>query len=244
MNITIWNENVDETNGKKEVLDVHPEGIHNTLKGIVKDIPGANIRTATLQEKDCGLPEDVLNDTDVLLWWAHRAHTEVPDELAERIHQRVLGGMGLILLHSAHYSKIAKKVWGTTGDLSWKDDVYERLFCVSPSHPIAKGVPTVIELGIDECYSEPFDIPAPDELIFLAWYESGNVFRSGGTWTRGYGRVFYFQPGHETNRSYLHPDIRQIIRNACEWAAPTARKEHFGAPHIMETLEEKRAKGK
>ena len=243
MNITIWNENVDETRGLETVLAVHPNGIHNTLKEIVAELPAVKVRTATLQEEHCGLPDEILNDTDVLLWWGHRAHDDVPNELVERIHKRVLRGMGLILLHSAHYSKLAQRILGTTLDLSWRDDVYERLFCVAPGHPIAKGVPSVIELGIDECYTEPFDIPAPDELIYIAWYESGNVFRSGCTWTRGAGKIFYFQPGHETNRSYLHPDIRRIIQNACEWAAPTSWVEPIGVPHIDETLESKRLRG-
>lgn len=240
MNITVWNENFDETNGVKEVLAVHPNGIHNTLKDVISELPNVNVRTATLQEEHCGLPDEILNSTDVLVWWSHKAHDAVPDELVDRIQKRVLGGMGLILLHSSHYSKLIKRLLGTTGDLSWRDDVYERIFCVNPAHPIARGVPEVFELGIDECYSEPFDIPAPDELVFLSWFASGNVFRSGCTWTRGNGKIFYFQPGHETNQSYFHPEIRKIIKNACEWAAPIRIKKEFGAPHIDVTLEEKR----
>lgn len=262
MNVTIWNENTAELITKEGVMEkfpeitpeelekrlgysekvreVHPNGIHGTLKDLVSEIPEANVTTATLDQENCGLSDEVLNNTDVLIWWSHISHDEVPDELVEKIHERVLKGMGLILLHSSHYSKIMKKTLGTTCDLRWRDDTYERLFCVNPAHPIAQGVPENFELGIEESYGERFDIPAPDEIIFLGWFDIGEVFRSGCTWTRGYGKIFYFQPGHETNLSYFHPHIRTIVKNAVNWANPAAYRADWGAPHIDVTLEEAR----
>lgn len=250
MKVTIFNENLAETSTeqerqeyKKQVLQVHPNGIHNTIKGIVKEL-GQNIdvTTATLQDENLGLSDEILNSTDVLIWWSHIGHDKVPDELVAKIHNRVLAGMGLILLHSSHYSKLLKTILGTTGDLKWCHDSYERMFCINPSHPIARGIPETIEIGMEECYAEHFDIPKPDDLIFISWFDTGDVFRSGCTWTRGMGKIFYFQPGHETNHSYQHPVIRQIIKNSVEWIAPTSYRESFGASHIEETHEQKRLK--
>ncbi len=242
MNVTVWNENVAETNQVKEVLDVHPNGIHNTVREIVEELgEDVHVTTATLQEENLGLTDEVLDHTDVLIWWAHCAHDQVPDELVAKIHQRVLSGMGLILLHSAHYSKLLKQILGTSGDLYWRDETYERMFCVNPTHPIAEGIPECIELGTEECYAEFFDIPKPDDVIFISWFDIGEVFRSGCTWTRGFGKIFYFQPGHETNHSYQNPYVRKIIQNACRWACPTAHKIREGAPHIDVTREEQRA---
>lgn len=242
MNVTVWNENIDEVNGVQEVLDVHPNGIHNTIKDIILEMgEDVKVTTATLQEEELGLSDEVLNNTDVLIWWSHKGHDEVPDELVKKIHHRVLAGMGLILLHSSHYSKLTKTILATTGDLKWRDNTYERVFCVNPSHPIAEGIPEHFELGIEECYAECFDIPKPDDVIFLSWFDIGEVFRSGCTWTRGHGKIFYFQPGHESNRSYYNPYVRKIIQNGCRWVAPNHFRESFGAPHIDKTLEEIRA---
>ncbi len=264
MNVTIWNEGTAErmtlesiregmlkrfpdateeqiagrAKYADEVRRVHPKGIHGTLADIVNEMDNVNVVTGTLFEENCGISDELLEKTDVLIWWSHMSHDEVPDELVQKIHDRILKGMGLILLHSSHYSKIMKKTLGTTCDLRWVDDVYERLYCIEPSHPIAKGVPEVIELGIDECYGERFDIPAPDELLFLGWFENGEVFRSGCTWTRGYGKIFYFQPGHETNESYYNEHVRTIIKNAVEWACPQTYRETWGAPQIEVSREE------
>ena len=240
IHVTIWNENIDERNGKEAVLAVHPQGIHNTLKEIIGRMEGVEVRTATLDEPECGLSDEVLDWTDVLVWWSHKGHDQVPDELVQKIQRRVLLGMGFLPLHSSHYCKPLRALLGTSGDLAWRDDCYERLFCVKPGHPIAEGVPDCIELGIDEMYTEPFDIAEPDELIYIGWFDSGNVFRAGCCWTRGYGRIFYFQPGHETNLSYRHPAVQRILQNAVRWAYNPKRRAGFGAPHVDVTPEEKR----
>lgn len=247
MKITVFNENIDESRmepehqkAREEVLAVHPNGIHGTLKEVFEEMDGVEVVTAT-QQPELTLTEAMLDETDVLVWWSHMGHKDVPDALVEKIHHRVLEGMGLFLLHSSHYSKLLKNILGTTGDLRWKDDTYERVFCVNPAHPIAAGVPEHFELGKEECYAECFDIPKPDDVIFLSWFDIGEVFRSGCTWTRGNGKIFYFQPGHETNHSYYHPIVRQILKNGAQWLCPTQYRTRFEAPHIEQTLEELRA---
>jgi len=218
LRVTIWNEHRHEREDPN-VAKIYPTGIHGALAEALQS-DDMEVRTATLDEPDHGLPEDILNNTDVLLWWAHIAHDEVPDELVERVHARVLDGMGLIALHSAHFSKVFKKLMGTGCDLKWRHDDRERLWVVAPGHPIAEGIGEYIELE-EEMYGEPFDVPPPDELIFISWFDGGEVFRSGCCYTRGRGRIFYFRPGHEENPSYHDPDIRRVINNAVHWAAPT-----------------------
>lgn len=218
LRVTIWNEYRHEREDPN-VAKIYPNGIHGALAEAIGS-DDVEVRTATLDAPDHGLPEAILNNTDVLLWWAHIAHDEVPDELVERIHARVLDGMGLIALHSAHFSKIFKKLMGTGCDLKWRHDDRERLWVVSPGHPIAEGIGEYIELE-EEMYGEPFDIPPPDELVFISWFAGGEIFRSGCCYTRGRGRMFYFRPGHESNPSYHHPDILRVINNAVHWAAPT-----------------------
>lgn len=216
--VTIWNEYRHERDDPR-VAEIYPSGIHGALAEALQS-DGIEVRTATLDYPDHGLSDAVLNATDVLVWWAHIAHDEVPDELVERVHERVLDGMGLIALHSAHFSKIFKRLMGTTCDLKWRHSDRERLWVVSPGHPIAEGIGEYIELE-EEMYGEPFDVPPPEELVFVSWFGGGEVFRSGCCYTRGRGRVFYFRPGHEENPSYHHPDVRRVINNAVRWAAPT-----------------------
>lgn len=184
---------------------------------------------ATLDQPEHGLTEEVLNQTDVLLWWGHMAHGEVADEIVDRVHQRVLDGMGLIVLHSGHFSKIFQKLMGTTCDLKWREDgLSAKVWNVNPSHPITQGVGEWIDLDQEEMYGEHFDVPAPDELIFITGYPNGEVFRGGMTYRRGNGKIFYFQPGHETFPTYYHPTIQRVIKNAVHWAAPLTERPTYG----------------
>lgn len=220
INVTIWNEFLHEKQ-HEEVTRVYPEGIHIALqKGLANE--QFSIRTATLEEPEHGLTEAVLNNTDVLIWWGHMGHDRVEDSIVERVHARVMAGMGLIVLHSAHFSKIFKKLMGTGCDLKWREaNEKERLWVVNPGHPIAEGLPEYITLDHEEMYGEHFDIPAPDELIFLSWFQGGEVFRSGCTFTRGQGKIFYFRPGHETFPTYYNEHILRVISNGIKWAKPT-----------------------
>ena len=241
IHVTVWNENVHERQeGIRDAMKpYHPDGIHGTVADIVKELgPDAvEVRTAVLDQPEQGLPQSLLEETDVLIWWGHAAHDAVSDELVDRIQKRILQGMGLIVLHSGHYSKIFRRMMGTSCDLRWRDDTYERMFCIAPNHPIARGIPPYFELGIEECYGERFDIPRPDEVIFEGWFDIGEVFRSGCVWNRGYGKIFYFQPGHETNGSFQNPYVRRILKNAVLWIAPAVYRDQLGSPMIDPTLE-------
>lgn len=237
--VTVWNEGVHEKINN-EVAGVYPAGIHGCIKNFLSSQDDMVIRTATLAQRRCGLSDEVLENTDVLIWWGHMAHDKVPDRLVEKIHKRVLGGMGLIVLHSGHHSKIFRALMGTTCNLSWRDDDRERIWTVNPSHPIAKGIPESFNIPNEEMYGERFDIPEPDELVFLGWFAGGEVFRSGCCWQRGLGKIFYFQPGHETNPTYHIKHVQRIIINAVRWAAPlNAIDEVLACPNVRETPEEK-----
>jgi len=220
LKVTIWNEFLHEIN-HEEVKEVYPDGIHAAIaKGIANE--EFEIKTATLAEPEHGLTEAVLNDTDVLIWWGHMGHHQVEDHIVDRVHARVMAGMGLIVLHSGHFSKIFKKLMGTGCDLKWREaNDRERIWVVNPAHPIAAGLPEYITLEREEMYGEHFDIPAPDELVFLSWFTGGEVFRSGCTFYRGQGKIFYFRPGHETHPTYYNEHILQVIKNAVRWSAPS-----------------------
>jgi trehalose utilization protein len=223
LKVTVWNENRHEQKNPV-VRDIYPQGIHGTISQFLQS-EGFETGTATLDEPEHGLTDEVLASTDVLVWWGHLAHGEVKDEIVQKVQQRVLDGMGLIVLHSGHFSKIFKTLMGTSCDLKWREaDEKERLWVVSPSHPITEGISEYIELEKEEMYGEHFDIPQPDELIFTSWFEGGEVFRSGCTYKRGNGKVFYFRPGHETYPTYHNEQIQRVIINAVKWAEPVKRK--------------------
>lgn len=217
MNVTVWNEFRHEQSDL-QVQSIYPNGIHGAIQEFLQE-DGYTVRTAVLDEPEHGLTEKLLNETDVLLWWGHKAHEEVEDAIVERVKQRVLEGMGLIVLHSGHFSKPFKALMGTSCDLKWREaGEKERLWVIDPTHPILKGVGEYIELEQEEMYGEHFDIPEPEELILVSWFEGGEVFRSGCTFKRGRGKIFYFRPGHETYPSYYHPQIQKVIKNAVKWA--------------------------
>ena len=221
--VTVWNEFKHERE-LEEIKKVYPEGIHNCIAGFLGKCEDIQVRTATFEMPEHGLPEEVLDDTDVLIIWSHALQDEFSDEVAERVQQHVLAGMGLIALHSAHFSKIMKRLLGTTMTLKWKHEEQEKLWCLMPTHPIAAGIPEKIEIPKEEMYGEYFDIPKPDEVIFAGWFSGGQVFRSGCTFTRGLGKIFYFQPGHEEYPIYQMPEIQQIITNAVHYCAPALSK--------------------
>lgn len=234
--VTVWNEYRHEKR-HPEVAAIYPDGLHNTIATHLR-AEGFTVRTATLDEPEHGLTEAVLAETDVLIWWGHMAHDEVSDEIVARAKRRILeGGMGLIALHSAHFSKIFQTLMGSTCNLKWREiGEKERLWVIEPGHPIAQGLGEYIELPHTEMYGERFDIPAPDTLVFISWFQGGDVFRSGCCYHRGRGKVFYFRPGHETYPIFHQPEVMRVISNAVRWAAPSGGPEvHFG--HIKEPLE-------
>lgn len=256
INLTIWYENVQEkgildrtifsdflsaddeknfscflSQSAEKMKEVYPEGLGKTLENYFNEKEDISVKLVTLDMPGCGITDDILESTDVLMWWSHIAQQAVPDELAEKIHQRVLQGMGFISLHSAHLCKPLKLLLGTSCTLRWREGDFERVWTTSPAHPIARGIPQMFELDSEEMYGEFFDVPKPDDVIFTGWFRGGEVFRSGCTWTRGYGKIFYFQPGHETNPTYRNPYILKILDNAVHWAAPDMIRENPDCIH-------------
>ena len=216
--VTLWNEFRHERK-HDNIKKIYPDGMHKTIADALKR-QGCTTRLAALDDAEHGLTEEVLADTDVLTWWGHCAHGEVRDEIVERVHRHVVErGMGLIVLHSGHHSKIFRKLMGTTGNLRWREaGEKERLWVITPGHPIAEGIGDFIELEHTEMYGEFFDIPTPDDVVFISWFEGGEVFRSGCCWQRGKGKVFYFRPGHETYPIYHNANVQKVIGNAARWA--------------------------
>jgi len=235
--VTVWNEYRHEKTNE-HIGKIYPNGMHNAIGDYLKGQPGFEVRTATLDEPEHGLTEEVLDNTDVLIWWGHAAHGEVQDEIVDRVHARVLDGMGLICLHSAHYSKIFRKLMGTTCSLKWRESgEKERIWVIEHGHPIVEGLGEYFELEHAEMYGEPFDIPEPDTLIFISWFPGGEVFRSGCCYHRGRGKVFYFRPGHETYPLYYDQNVLRVLANASRWAAPgNGPKPVFGHSQPLEEL--------
>jgi len=220
--VTVWNEfRHEKTNAA--VKKIYPEGIHGTIAKGLK-AAGMEVRCATLDEPEHGLTDEVLNNTDVMTWWGHMAHGEVKDSVVKKVQARVLEGMGLIVLHSGHFSKIFRSLMGTNCSLKWREAAEkERLWNIEPSHPITEGIGEYFELPNTEMYGERFDIPTPDKLVFISWFEGGEVFRSGCTWDRGHGKVFYFRPGHESYPIFHNPNIIKVLQNAARWGAAKVR---------------------
>ena len=229
LKVTVWHEYRHEKKNPK-VAEIYPDGMHEAIASFLRTCPGLDVSTATLDEPEAGLTDEKLKDTDVLTWWGHMAHSDVQDLVVERVYNRVVRqGMGLVVLHSGHFSKVFRKLMGTSCDLKWRDVPGERetLWVTEPAHPIVQSIDDHFVLEKEEMYGEFFDIPKPESTFLISSFSGGEVFRSGCTWTRGAGKVVYFRPGHELFPSYKDPNVLKIIENACRWAAPTVP----AAPH-------------
>jgi trehalose utilization protein len=236
--VTVWNEfRHEKVEGRAK--EVYPDGIHQAIAGFLSQDPCIEVRTATLDEPEHGLTDEVLASTDVLIWWGHMAHHEVQDVIVEKVYNRVMEGMGLIALHSGHFSKIFRKLMGTGCDLKWREiGEKERIWVIEPGHPIAAGLGQYFEIPHTEMYGERFDIPAPDTLVFISWFQGGEVFRSGCCYHRGAGKIFYFRPGHETFPIFYQSEVQTVIRNAVRWAAPVDGPKHtFGNVKPLEKVD-------
>ena len=229
--VTVWNENRHEKE-MDSVAKIYPNGIHNTIAAFLNKDAEIAAGTATLDEPEHGLTDGVLDNTDVLVWWGHCAHGEVRDDIVDKIHSRVLRGMGLIVLHSGHHSKIFRKLMGTSCNLKWREiGEKERVWVIEPGHPIAQGLEEYFEIPHEEMYGERFDIPEPDTLVLAGWFQGGELFRSGCCYNRGYGKVFYFQPGHETYPVYHQEEVLKVISNAVKWARPVNTVNQLDCPN-------------
>jgi trehalose utilization protein len=238
--VTVWGENFHETDDRKPIVrELYPRGMHTTIaEGIAEHLAGqAEVRTVTFDDPEHGLPQAVLDATDVLVWWGHARHDAVADEVAGCVVERVLDGMGLVALHAAMHSKPFLRLMGTSCNLRWREaGDRELVWVVNPGHRVARGLPAVFAVPQQEMYGEYFDIPPPEELVFLSSFTGGEVFRSGCCFTRGKGRIFYFSPGHETYPVYHQPEIRLVIANAVAWAytervVPVERTSSPMSPH-------------
>lgn len=235
--VLVWNEFRHERQ-QPAVAEIYPRGMHAAIGEYLAQSPDISVRLACLDDPEQGLSEEVLSETDVLIWWGHMAHGEVTDENVQRVCRRVNSGMGFIGLHSAHHSKVFRALCGTSCNLKWRHGDRERVWTVIPSHPIARGIPEHFELPREEMYGEPFDIPTPDEVVFMGWFAGGEVFRSGVTYRRGAGRIFYFQPGHEEYPTFHDENVLRVIGNAVRWAAPAEGASLIGCtnPQALEVL--------
>lgn len=235
--VTVWGENIHDQRDE-EVRKVYPKTMHGTIADGIQEHLGSNVevRTASLDQPEHGLTDEILDSTDVLTWWGHAGHHLVKDAVVEKVHKRVLSGMGLIVLHSGHWSKIFVKLMGTTCALRWRDDDRETIFSVNPGHPIARNIPPVFTIPLQEMYGEYFDIPQPDELVFLSTFKGGEVFRSGCCFIRGQGRIFYFSPGHETYPVYHQVEVKQVIANGVEWAYSPPKERYATSTCVQSPL--------
>jgi trehalose utilization protein len=221
--VVVWHEFRHEKS-KPGVAEIYPQGMHEAIAAHLRKHEDLSVGTATLDEPEHGLQQTRLDETDVMVWWGHGYHDEVSNEIVDRVQKRILAGMGLIVLHSGHYSKIFRRMMGTTCELKWREaGEREILWVTRPGHPILQGIEDHFTLPHEEMYGEFFDIPEPEETILISSFTGGEVFRSGCTWLRGAGKIFYFRPGHETYPTYYDPNVLKVIENAVRWAAPTRR---------------------
>jgi trehalose utilization protein len=217
--VTIWNEFIQDKHDKN-VLKHYPNGIHEHFAQYLRQFPDLSIKCAWMEQSQNGLSMDILAGTDVLLWWSHQKNEFVEDITVSRVIERVQNGMGIIFLHSSHLAKTFKHLLGTSKQQPWRNKgELEKIWTALPTHPIATNIPISFELKKEEMYGEPFDIPPPDDVVFISGFKDGSIFRTGVTWTRGKGRVFYFRPGHETYPSYHNSYVLQIILNAIRWCS-------------------------
>lgn len=224
-----------DAGGKKVVVvwsegtapkDVYPNDINGAIAEGLADMPGWEVITASIKDPDQGISDDLLKRTDVLIWWGHKKHGLVKNALVAKIENRVKNeGMGFISLHSSHFAKPNKALMGT--ECSWGayegDSSNLRVTVADPVHPIAKGVADFTTVH-EERYSEPYAVPEPEAVVFTGVHEikkgGEDPSRIGLCWHVGKGKFFYFQAGHETNPIFYDKNVRTIMRNAVEWAAP------------------------
>jgi trehalose utilization protein len=234
--VTVWNEYMEEQK-RPAVAEIYPQGLHQTIAEFLNQDPGITAGVSVITDPEQGLAESLLDNTDVLIWWGHVHHNDIQDNLVKRVTSYVQRGMGIIFLHSAHKSKPFMSLLGTTGYLGWREaEEKSRVWTAAPTHPIAEGLPQQFLVEHEEMYTEPFGIPEPETTVFISWFEGGNVFRSGVTFQREYGKIFYFQPGHETYPTYHNPHVQRVLLNAVKWAAPVIKVDSLICPRL-ETLE-------
>ncbi len=212
--VLLWSE-------QTEPRELYPTGISGALAEHLNQQKGFEAKTAQLTDAESGLPEAALAQTDVLVWFGHKKHGEVPDEIVDRVVKHIRErGMGFVGLHSTHFSKVLKKALGATGAWSSykKLGQPEQMWVVSPKHPIAKGV-TDFAIPKEEIYTEPFEVPEPEAVIVEGTWPSGHRNREVMVWTLDKGRFVYIRAGHEEYPIYFMPPMQTLVRNSILWAA-------------------------
>jgi len=220
--VVVWSEGTAPKN-------VYPSDINTAIADGLRasdELKNWDVVTANLSDPEQGLPDDLLNKTDVLVWWGHKKHRDVKDALVDKIEKRVKdAGMGFIALHSAHFAKPNKRLMGTPCTFAaYVGDNKETVVKVAQfDHPIAKGAAQTFTIENVERYSDPYAVPPTAEKPFGGTHvhKDGTTEESvqGYCWTVGKARYFYFQSGHETNPVFFHPEVRKIMANAVIWAA-------------------------
>ncbi len=220
--VTVWNEFDDEKHWP-EIMDMYAGGVHEYIARFLRDEEDMEVTAVTLDDPEYGLPDELLDRTDVLVWYSHMKQDVIPSGKLRKIADRVIeDGMGVIFVHSGFFSNVASFLIGAHGCSAYREiKETERVFVIDRGHPIAKGLPEFFEFPESEMYSEGMGTPTPDETVFLSWYAGGNAARSGMCWKRGAGRVFYFSPGHAWYDVMLHEPFHTVIKNAVRWAAPS-----------------------
>lgn len=214
LRVLVWSEGTAPKN-------VYPHDINTAIAEGLRRDQRLDVRTASLSDPEQGLSDDALKQTDVLIWWGHLRHDQVhPDRVAAVVRRVRDEGMGFIATHSAHYSKPLKALLGT--NCGWKGGYFEDgsavdLRVTAPRHPIARGI-SGFRIPHTERYEGEFEVPKPDVLIFDGTYEvNGHTAWQGMVWSIGKGRVFYFQPGHESFPIYYQDEVRRVFENAAHW---------------------------
>ena len=221
MHVHVWAEDRPLPEAEETMRKICPSGVEGQMAAFLGRQPDMTVTTSTLQDPEQGFDRKILDRTDVLVYWSHKHWQEVEDVHVDYLQKRVLEGMGLVVLHSAHASKLFSRLMGTrTQSLRWREnDEWQRYWIVNPGHPIAEGLEgEYFEVPMDETYGEYFEIPQPEAQVFITQSQGGEIFRSGSCWTRGLGRIFYFQGGHETYPVYMQSQVQLILTNAVRWA--------------------------
>ena len=220
LRVTVWNEFYDEKQWP-EILDIYPGGVHQAIKRFLDRENDLEVTVSTQQDTEQGLSQELLDRTDVLIWYSHMEKEPIAEERIDAVIRRVLDGMGLIFLHSSLGSQLASQLLGARGHGTYREiGEKERVWVIDRSHPIAQGLNEYFEFPQSEMYGEPCDIPTPDELIFISWYAGGNAARSGYTYRRGAGKIFYFSPGHAWYDVMNREEFQTVVKNAVRRARP------------------------
>lgn len=97
--VVVWDEQQPQ---QKEVYD---NFLGNAIAKYLKGRSGLAVQSVKLGDPEQGLSADVLGACDVLVWWGHVRQAEIKPETGKKLVERIKAGtLGLLALHSAHWS--------------------------------------------------------------------------------------------------------------------------------------------